>query len=270
MAIFRSTSTRVATTPGITVVDGEHPQVRDLIQDAVTARGRAGTGGGTSTAGETTAAASASSSALPSANAAGIALLLFVPAVVLAMWILGDEKGPTFTAAEGIGAFALFYVVAQAVERFVEMVMPLCEKIVGAAGGTPKSTLVEDRDAAVATAVRTLNESGVAAADADATAAAEAQAKVDQARANRTLIAFGGSAALGMLLCAYLGADFLTTIGVEFVSGDGEPNWPTRLVMVAVTGLVVGGGAKQLNDTISTISKSSAQKSTPSETGGTK
>ena len=39
--------------------------------------------------------------------------------------------------------------------------------------------------------------------------------------------------------------------------------------MLAVTGLIVGGGSKALHDTIANISKSSEKKDTPAETGGT-
>ena len=43
--------------------------------------------------------------------------------------------------------------------------------------------------------------------------AANAQAEVDQGRANRTALVFGCTAAIGILLCGYLEADFLTAVG---------------------------------------------------------
>jgi len=282
MAIFKA-SGAIASVPGVTLIDGLHPEVRTLLQDVVTAAGGSPAPATAAPTGAPTAAAAASStssSALPSAHAAAIALVLFVGALVPGIGIIGDHKGPTFTPAQGVGAFALFYVVAQAAERVVEIAMPLCEKIVAAAGGTPKSARVKARDDAVAAAVSALGgtvagtvagpagRDGATAAEA-AQNAADKQAEVDQARADRTLMSFGATGALGMLLCAYLHADFLSAIGVHFAAGANAATGLARVVMVAVTGLVVGAGSKQLNDTISTISKSSAQKATPSATGGT-
>ncbi|RHW24156.1 hypothetical protein D0Z08_25900 [Nocardioides immobilis] len=107
----------------------------------------------------------------------------------------------------------------------------------------------------------------VAAATTATTAkeAANAQAEIDQLRANRAAVVFGLTAALGMALCGYLEADFLTTAGVDFGT-----QFETReqILMMAITGLVTGGGAKGLHDAISNISKSSTKKSTPPETGG--
>jgi hypothetical protein len=303
MAICKVTrTTTAANPPGITVVDASHPYADELLQavvrderhQAVVLLGReeegterdegidrdesggggaGGGGGGASGAqsGATAAAASGSSAALPSLHAAIIALVFFVIALVAATALLGDDGGPTFTAAEGIGAFALFYVVAQAAERLVEMTMPVAEKAVSLFNGTPKSKRVEERDLAVVDVVNAVDGSGAAGAQDEAETAAQKQADVDKARADRTLISFGATAALGMLLCAYLAADFLTSVGVDFTPGAGDaPGSGTRLVMMAVTGLVVGAGSKQLHDTISNISKSSEQKSTPAETGGQK
>jgi len=224
---------------------------------------------GAGTTGDTAAAVSSESSAHPTRSAAALALLFFLPALGVSVWVLGKDGAPTFVAAEGVGAFVLFYVVAQAAERFVEMVMPLSEEAVERAGGTPKSQRVKERDEAVVAAVRAVHDAGAAAAQAEAEEAADKQAAVDQARADRTLVAFGATAALGMLLCGYLGADFLTAVGVDFTPDGKDPGWLSRLVMMAVTGLVVGAGSKQLNDTISVLGKTSAQKSTPAETGGT-
>ena len=145
--------------------------------------------------------------------------------VVAALW-LGDDGGPTYVAAQGIGAFALFYVVAQAAERFVEMTMPLSEEAVSRAKGKPKSDRARARDAAVVAAVMAVETSASDAA-AQADAAAATQAEVDQARSDRTLIAFGATAALGTSLCGYLGADFLSSVGVDFTaaSDTGRAKW---------------------------------------------
>ena len=54
---------------------------------------------------------------------------VFVAALVVsALFLFVTQSGPTFKAAEGIGAFALFYIVAQAAERLVEMVIPYFDR----------------------------------------------------------------------------------------------------------------------------------------------
>jgi len=171
-----------------------------------------------------------------------------------------DASGPTFTAAEGIGAFALFYLTAQAAERFVEVILPHFEWLPGF-GKATKEVIRDQKVAAALTSAADATASGKTAEE----EAAEAQAQVDQLRANRAAVVFGITAALGMAGCGYLEADFLTAVGVDFGTSPGM--WQEAFMM-GVTGLVVGGGAKSLHDTITTISKSSEKKSTPLETGG--
>ncbi len=233
-----------------------------LTHEALVSRGQqAAAAEGDSDKTSTPAAASKSDAgtASPSVNSTLVSTAVFAIAAVVAAWLLfGTPKfGPTYKPVAGIGAFALFYIAAQAAERLVEMALPYFD---GKAGG--KSEKVAKRDTMLAQAIA--NDS-----DADAAAgAADAQAAVDQLRANRTALAFGCTAAIGMLLCGYLEADFLTAVGVNF-GHPGHVDFWNRLLMMAVTGLIVGGGSKALHDTISNISKSSGGKDTPPETGGT-
>jgi hypothetical protein len=183
---------------------------------------------------------------------AGISVVVFVVALAVAVDWFGTTAGPTFTAAEGLGAFALFYVVAQAAERLVELAMPVVDLV----PGLDKKKKSEARDEKVATA-----SIGASATDADA--AAKAQADVDQVRSNRAVVMFALTAGLGMLACGYLEADFLTAVGVSFGSST-DSEW----FRMAVTGLVVGGGSTKLHGLISNMSKSSAQKEDPPASGG--
>lgn len=191
------------------------------------------------------------------------ATIAFVIGLVVAVMAFDtDGSGPTYAAAEGIGAFALFYLAAQAAERLVELVLPHFEVVPGfgkaarevARDNKVAAALDPSPRAAVAVDAKTLEEE-----------AAEAQAEVDQLRANRTAVVFGVTAAIGMAMCGYLEADFLAAVGVDFGQDPGKRE---EAFMMAVTGLMVGGGAKGLHDTITNISKSSDQKSTPPETGG--
>jgi hypothetical protein len=192
------------------------------------------------------------------------AAIAFVIGLVVAVMAFDtDNSGPTYTAAEGIGAFALFYLAAQAAERLVELVLPHFEWV----PRFGKASKEVARDKKVAAALDPTTPRAAVAPDTKTPEeeAAEAQAELDQLRANRTAVVFGVTAAIGMAACGYLEADFLTAVGVDF--GMAPDMWEELFIM-AVTGLVVGGGAKGLHDTITNISKSSDNKSTPQETGG--
>lgn len=179
---------------------------------------------------------------------AAMAGAVFVVALGLALWAR-DADGVQFTAQEGLSAFAVFYVAAQSAERFVEMLLPLLDKWAAFAKTDAKNAV----EAAVA--------------ESQAMSAAEAQAKLDRITANRSAIAFAGTAAFGMILCAYLEADFLAVLGISF--GD-SPTRVNSIVTLVITGLVLGGGSKGLHDLITNMSKAAAAKSTPPETGGAK
>lgn len=198
----------------------------------------------------------------PDGWAGAAATTTFLVGLVVAVLLFGTPaSGPTYTPVVGIGAFALFYVAAQSAERLVEMILPAIGALVPALD-KPVKEAVRDQKVAAAHGLT------ATPADGDQTpeqAAANAQADVDQARANRAAVTFGLTAAVGMALCGYFEADFLTALGVTF----GEsPGLADEILMMAVTGLVVGGGAKGLHETITLISKSSEKKSTPPETGG--
>lgn len=236
--------------------------------------GGGGEGGGGSEK-KKVAASDTDKSTAPQAKATGLALLMFVVGVVGAVVVFHTSWGPTYTPAEGIGVFALFYIVAQAVERFVEMTMPAFEK----ADSFNKSRKKVELDRALETfyaaagsrtGTTSVTKDGTTTektADDAAKDAANKQAEIDQLRANRTVIMFGLSAALGMVLCGYLEADFLTSVGANFGT---DPDMWQQALMMAVTGLIVGGGSKQLHDLITNVSKAKEDKATPTETGGQK
>lgn len=209
-------------------------------------------------------------------------IVLFLLGAVLGVRWFATDAGPTFVAARGLGAFALFYVVAQSAERLSELVVPHLEWLPGFDKGARLATLERKVAAAHNPAlrrgverktVRTWHSGQTVDVVVDKTVeeeAAEAQAAVDQARANRAALVFGFTAALGMALCGYLEADFLTAIGVTFpdAEGAGAPSLGDQWVAIVVTGLIVGGGSKALHDLISNISKASSSKEVPVETGG--
>jgi hypothetical protein len=207
---------------------------------------------------QTVAAAKDETKQTAKAIAEGVPTLVAAGIFLLALWLavarlFHTNSGPEYHAAAGIGAFALFYIAAQAAERVVEFFMPLLGKI----PPMNKPKKAADRDLEMMNANQDPENAG---------AAANAQAAVDQAVANRRIVAFALTAALGMLLCSYLEADFLSAVGVTF----GADPWWAQAVQVGVTGLVVGGGSVGLHDLIGNVTKSSKAKDDPEETGGTK
>lgn len=199
----------------------------------------------------------------PEPRASGGAGAVFAVALGLSVFLFGtDSFGPDYTPAEGVGAFALFYIVAQAAERFVEFFLSFADH-----RPKGKKEKVDARDQTFVDAINSAARTGQPTHE-KAQAAANAQAELDQLKANRTALAFGYTAAIGMVLCAYLEADFLSAVGVHWGKKD-SPHLFDEVILLAVTGLLVGGGSKALHDTISSISKSSNKKDTPAETGGT-
>lgn len=180
---------------------------------------------------------------------------IFVVACFLATLLLGTPGGPQFSPAEGVGAFALFYIVAQSAERLTELVLPLLSW-----DGLNKEKKMKHLNTMVAAALSKSSADG-----SEAEAAADAQAEKDQTVANRKIVTFGISAAVAVLMCGYLEADFLSAVGVNFPPGNQLGQELSRL---GVTGLVVGGGAAGLHSLITNLSKSSAKKDDPLETGG--
>lgn len=156
------------------------------------------------------------------------------------------SDGVTFTPPEGIGIFALFYVVAQVIERIQEPLAPFVQ-----ADGKDEAQAKKDRDDAAAQAFMAPSED-------TARTAANTQAVVDQRRANTRVLLFGTGAFLGMLGCGYLHALFLQTVGVA-----GIRPW----VDLLITGLVVGGGTKLLHDLISNLQASKDEKKDASASG---
>jgi hypothetical protein len=94
--------------------------------------------------------------------------------------------------------------------------------------------------------------------------AATAQATLDKVTANRSTVSFGLAAGIGMALCGYLHANFLSAVGVTAPSTLGA-----TAIAIVVTGVAVGGGSKQLHDLITNMSKTADAKGSPAETGGT-
>lgn len=147
-----------------------------------------------------------------------------------------------FNPSEGIGAFALFYVFAQAVERILE---PVSRVLLAT------TTQTRERDNAV---VEAKNDPDSAQ---KAKEAADKQAVVDRKRSNRAVVFWGVATALGFLASATMEAYFLRAVG----DTDAE-----RWAEILVTGAIIGAGTKPLHDLITRIEKKKEQAQDPPET----
>lgn len=178
----------------------------------------------------------------PALSATIVALAMLAVGCVAGALLLGTPLGPTYAPAAGIGSFALFYVVAQAVERIVEVLLWLLPD----AWTYDKPRALREFKAAVLASSNGVPQLSIMGA-------IRAKDRLDNVVANRTVMAFGLSAALGAVLCSYLEANFLAALGVSIGTGQ-----VAELIAVLITALVVGGGSKQLHDLISKVSKANA------------
>jgi hypothetical protein len=173
-------------------------------------------------------------------------------------------RAVSFVPPQGIGIFALFYIIAQVIERVQEPLVPYLgrakdpgeEKRKKEEGKTAKSknqlrAKAELERAAVAEINRPERSSGQPTLEEDL---ANKERCVDQIRANLTVLIFGTSALLAMIISGYMKASLLRTVGES-----GIPAW----VDIAVTGLIVAAGTKPLHDLISNISASKVEKQKP-------
>ena len=184
----------------------------------------------------------------PAATAGPVAVLIGYGAVVVGagagiiLWNLADPD--PLVAAAGVSVFAPLYILAQAIERFIEPFSTL----LGAAKPEGEQTMKRQPEAmhSVYEAIKVGN----------AELAAERQRLVDRIRKNKAVIAWGIASLLGMVLCGWLGIFLLASAGFSGVPEE---------VDIVISGLAVGSGTKPLHDLISNIQKAKEQKDDPPE-----
>jgi hypothetical protein len=172
----------------------------------------------------------------------------------------------SFTAKAGIDLFAVYYILAQTLERITEVTTYLIPHI-GAAIAVKKSGLngnaktevkvktkqqaIDNRDTAIKKAENHLDEGKTDEAQSAANTAASEQEAVNNIRDDRTLFLWGFNVMLATIGSGLLGLALLSTIGVTNVNS---------IVDYIVTGIAVGSGTKPLHDLISNIQKSKENK----------
>lgn len=164
-------------------------------------------------------------------------------------WVYDNlAKAVSFTPPEGVGIFALFYVMAQVIERVQEPLAPYLGR------AKEDSNSGQNQLQAKAALERAVVDALTDPSLDNAKAVANKTRTTDQIRANLTVLLFGTSALLAMLMSGFLKARLLQTVGVK-----GSVTW----LDVVVTGLVVGAGTKPLHDLISNLSASKESKQKP-------
>jgi hypothetical protein len=199
------------------------------------------------------------------------ALYLVIAAIVIVAGGVGGtlihdhwERTISFVPPQGIGIFALFYIIAQVIERVQEPFVPY----LGWARdpGEKEETRKEGKRAKFKNQLRAkaerdkavvdeliLSENGSGQPKLEKNVANKERC-VDQIRANLTVLMFSTGALLAMIISGYLRAGLLRTVGES-----GIPTW----VDIVATGLVVAAGTKPLHDLISNISTSKTEKQKP-------
>jgi hypothetical protein len=158
---------------------------------------------------------------------------------------------PAVDVLDTIGFLALFFVMAQAIERFMEPISELDLKFAGSARKNKDNET--ERNVKAAT-----DSNDEAVRQENATAAANTEAESNQIAANTKVLIWGLASFVAMLVSGATRVYFLEVIGFE--------NIPTYL-NVLITGLVLGGGTKPLHDLIKLIEKKSENASGDTESG---
>jgi hypothetical protein len=185
----------------------------------------------------------------------GLSYVLLVLGVWLGNLLASKATGVTFTASQDtlgtIGFLALFFVMAEAMERLMEPVAELNLRFIGSARIGKQNQQDKDAKAAEDSAdPSTRNEK--------ATAAANSAAEANGIAANTKVFIWALASFIAMLASGATKVYFLQAIGF-----NGIPDY----LNVLITGLVIGGGTKPLHDLITLIEKKSDTASAKADDG---
>lgn len=175
-------------------------------------------------------------------------------AIVIAV-LLAEKDKVEIGISEGFAPFAVIYIVAQAVERFIQPFTNLTAKAeektqaksaLAEARGTRALALVGNRiDTAVTEERKVIDE----------------QKKLETIQADRALAFWALATVLSLLICGLLELGLIQSIA-KVTGTDGDiPGWFTD-VDVVLTGIAIGSGTKPLHDLIAFI-QNTKQKTEP-------
>lgn len=161
-----------------------------------------------------------------------VALAIVAASAVVAIVVYDAREPSRMVFGEGWSALAAIYILTQATERLLE---PISRVLLPTAPA---------RDELTAKLAAAANSGNVA----DANDAAEAKARLESLTRDRTILFWGISTAVGLLVSGLF--------GIMLFWGIAESNAPEAWLDILATGLVVGGGSKSLHDLITRIEKS--------------
>ena len=155
--------------------------------------------------------------------------------------------------AAGFAPFAVVYIVAQALERFLE---PFSEKDPTASTKNDAKNEVAAKTQDLKTAQKDPTVDATAEASAEA-AVATAKKAESTAEHERIIFYWAIASILGLVLAAVLGLGLIQSVAL--ING-GDPSKFIRAVDVVVTGLAIGAGTKPLHDLIEVVHETKKEK----------
>lgn len=182
-------------------------------------------------------------------HANGIVVLLAFLVVALGWW-LGyilfnktpvDNGGVKFDPVDGIGLFALFFILAQALERLMEPIAELSIPNFGSSKEKPRTNVARRVKAAIA-------ETDPAKAQEELDNGAAEQADENRIEGNTKVVIWAIATFVAMLISGSTHLFFLDAVGASGVNPS---------LNILLTGLVIGGGTKPLHELIKKLEKPS-------------
>jgi hypothetical protein len=189
-----------------------------------------------------------------------IAGYLLVGAGIIAAVLLAKKNDITIGVSEGFAPFAVIYIVAQAIERFIQ-------PFTGFAVKAEDKTKTRNELAASVTAL----QSGASAmgVTAEATTAVAKQRDLEQIQADRAMAFWALATFLALVICGALELGLIQSIAKVTGAEGGEPPQGFLYLDVVLTGIAVGSGTKPLHDLIGFIqNKKEAAAPTPPAAAG--
>jgi hypothetical protein len=199
----------------------------------------------------------------------GIALGALVVGALVGIGV-DDENRQAYRPPDGVSIFALFYVVAQAIERLLEPLSriygatpaPESATSTTAAASSPDPAGIVNAVTGLVTKSRAvkLRDEAMALSNPQEACKQTAvwQEVVDQIRRNASTL-WAVASMIGMMVAGWLGLGLLEAVNA--------PDVPRELDII-VTGLVLGAGTKPLHDLISNVQASKEKKQNPDAVDG--
>jgi hypothetical protein len=177
-----------------------------------------------------------------------LSYLIVVAAAALG-WLIYTKTDPQqlVVDASGFSVFAPLYIVAQAIERFLE---PLASRWNSTTDKKLELKSARSHRARLEALPAGDPNAGLANLEAADQAIVAAELALAKAKAQRAIPLWAAASALGLVVCSLLGLGL-----IEATATTRPESEYIRTLDVLLTGLAVGAGTKPLHDLISRIEK---------------